>query len=112
MGNENYEYYLITGEHGTGKTTLMRLACNAVGKGVIYVDVPDEVEKFGKMAASALKYDFSKHITVWNTIRQKILGMDLGISLAAVPLIMNKINLQRAILERTGAKLEESCWRQ
>jgi len=32
-------YYMVCGEHGTGKTTLTRIASSEVGHGVIYVDV-------------------------------------------------------------------------
>lgn len=42
----NSFYFLITGEHGTGKTTAVLVVCNEVKKGILYVDVPDEVIKY------------------------------------------------------------------
>ncbi|CAG8484986.1 1072_t:CDS:1 [Scutellospora calospora] len=38
-------YYVICGEHGTGKTTLTRIEATNVGKGVIYVDILRTWEK-------------------------------------------------------------------
>ncbi|RIA84237.1 P-loop containing nucleoside triphosphate hydrolase protein [Glomus cerebriforme] len=51
--HKNHSYYhLICGEHGTGKTTLARVASSEVGRGVIYVDIPADLsdldEAFGK----------------------------------------------------------------
>jgi hypothetical protein len=41
---EDYLYPLIIGEHGTGKTSLIKLTINDMGKnepkGVVYVDIP------------------------------------------------------------------------
>ena len=40
-------YYVVTGEQGTGKTTIFRKLCTDIGEGVIYVEVPEEVSDFG-----------------------------------------------------------------
>ena len=59
-------YYFIYGEHGIGKSTLIRLASNKAGeqqdnekseqggKGIIYVDIPDDPEDFGKAFGKAI----------------------------------------------------------
>ncbi|RHZ77682.1 hypothetical protein Glove_174g105 [Diversispora epigaea] len=52
--NQSY-YYLICGEHGTGKTTLFRTASSNVDLGVVYVDVPARVEDLGKLLILRLK---------------------------------------------------------
>ena len=39
-------YHLICGEHGTGKTILIKIAAREVGCGIVYVDVPFDVEDF------------------------------------------------------------------
>ena len=51
-------YYTICGEHGTGKTTMVRIASREVGRGVIYVDVPPDVKKFGKAFGRAINFAF------------------------------------------------------
>lgn len=65
---------LVTGEHGTGKTTSIRLACNKVKKGVIYVEVPNDANKFPNKLAKALNLDYSPLIGLRSFITKKILG--------------------------------------
>ncbi|CAF3402484.1 unnamed protein product [Rotaria sp. Silwood1] len=55
-------YYIVLGEHGVGKSTLIRQAARIVGRGVIYVDVPSNVKKFGVAFAHAINFDFKEHI--------------------------------------------------
>ena len=59
-------YHFIYGEKGIGKSTLIRLASNKAGeqqnnekseqggKGIIYVDIPDDPEDFGKAFGKAI----------------------------------------------------------
>jgi ATPase family associated with various cellular activities (AAA) len=54
-------YYVISGEHGTGKTSMIKKVCNEIGSGVIYVDVPDDVNDFEKAFASATGFDFREN---------------------------------------------------
>jgi hypothetical protein len=53
----NYRFYhAIVGEHGTGKTTVVKQAAREVGKGVIYVDVPENVENFAENLGNAFRW--------------------------------------------------------
>ncbi|CAG8667676.1 13317_t:CDS:2, partial [Acaulospora morrowiae] len=63
-------YHMVCGEHGTGKTTLTRIASREVGQGVIYVDIPADIEDFGKAFGRALNFAFEEHIS-WT---RKVLG--------------------------------------
>jgi predicted NACHT family NTPase len=54
-------YFVVVGEHGTGKSTIMKAACSNVGAGVIYVDVPENVRKFGLVDAFAHAIGFKFH---------------------------------------------------
>ena len=40
----NTTYALIAESHGVGKTTAVLTAASRIGKGIIYADVPPEVE--------------------------------------------------------------------
>ena len=67
-------YYVVCGEHGTGKTTLTRIASREVGQGVIYVEVPPDakdIEQFGIAFGKSLNFTFEEHIS----FIKKILGL-------------------------------------
>ncbi|GES86142.1 P-loop containing nucleoside triphosphate hydrolase protein [Rhizophagus clarus] len=53
-------YYLICGEHGTGKTTLTRIASSEVGCGVIYVDIPANLNELGGAFGNAINFALEK----------------------------------------------------
>ncbi|RUP46594.1 hypothetical protein BC936DRAFT_146753 [Jimgerdemannia flammicorona] len=65
----------FVGEHGTGKTTLVKMAANEVGRGVIYVSVPPKVEKLGDVFATAIGWPFEEHITFSAALARKLLGI-------------------------------------
>ncbi|CAF0962928.1 unnamed protein product [Rotaria sordida] len=67
-------YYIVVGDHGTGKTTLIRQAARQVGRGVIYVDIPYNVEKFGYAFARAINFHFKEHILLSAWIESKMFG--------------------------------------
>jgi Cdc6-like AAA superfamily ATPase len=52
--DEVNNYWVIAGEHGTGKSTTVQKVCNKIGKGIISFDVPEDVSKFGKAFAQAI----------------------------------------------------------
>ncbi|CAG8720328.1 11875_t:CDS:2, partial [Ambispora leptoticha] len=67
-------YHVVCGEHGTGKTTLTRLTARKFGQGVIYVDVPANLDEFGDEFGKALNFTFEEHISFTGQLLQKILG--------------------------------------
>ncbi|UJR28116.1 hypothetical protein I4U23_009371 [Adineta vaga] len=67
-------YYILLGEHGVGKSTLIRQAARKVGSGVVYVDVPPNVEKFGFAFARAIRFNFKDHIRLSTWIESKMFG--------------------------------------
>ncbi|CAF0805144.1 unnamed protein product [Adineta steineri] len=67
-------YYIVLGEHGVGKSTLIRQAARNVGRGVIYVDVPSNVDKFGFAFARAIRFNFKEHIRLSTWIESKMFG--------------------------------------
>ena len=52
VDEEGSSYYVISGEHGTGKTTMIKKVAQEIGGGVIYVNVPGKVEKFDEAFAT------------------------------------------------------------
>ena len=54
-------YWVVSGEHDTGKTTTVQKVCNEIGKGIIYVDVPTNVEYFKDALANAIGLNHRRH---------------------------------------------------
>ncbi|RIA81229.1 P-loop containing nucleoside triphosphate hydrolase protein [Glomus cerebriforme] len=83
-------YHMVCGEHGTGKTTLIRMASREVGQvkgknnkviqdggmGVIYVDIPanPNLNKLGDAFEKALNFTFEEHISYTKHLLRKIFG--------------------------------------
>ena len=75
-------YYVIYGEYGIGKTTLIKIASREVGQnkkkgiqgghGVIYVDIPADIEAFGEAFGKALNFTFEECFSV--KLGKKLLG--------------------------------------
>ncbi|CAG8633024.1 4986_t:CDS:2, partial [Paraglomus brasilianum] len=65
-------YHVIVGNHGTGKTTVVRQCARDVGKGVIYVDVPPVLDNFVNNLADAI--GFKEHVSITESLKRKILG--------------------------------------
>ncbi|RUS14985.1 P-loop containing nucleoside triphosphate hydrolase protein [Endogone sp. FLAS-F59071] len=73
-------YRTIVGEHGTGKTTIIKDAATKVGKGVVYINIPDDLsnlENFGDAFAKAIGWSFKEHISYSAVLGQRILGISL-----------------------------------
>ncbi|KAL6052146.1 P-loop containing nucleoside triphosphate hydrolase protein [Balamuthia mandrillaris] len=77
-----YCYYLVTGEHGTGKTSIVQQAALAIQEkakrnkeptGIIYVDVNTPL-LLEMTLASALNFRFQEKINFFSHLQQKILG--------------------------------------
>lgn len=64
-------FNLVVGEHGTGKTTVVRYTCQQTGGGVIYTRVPELLPEFAHNLADAVNYDLDVHISFWNQIRSR-----------------------------------------
>ncbi|RIB22726.1 hypothetical protein C2G38_2173265 [Gigaspora rosea] len=68
-------YYVVCGEHGTGKTTLTRIASREVGQGVIYIDVPANFNEFGAAFGKVINFAFEEQISITKQLGRKILGI-------------------------------------
>lgn len=71
-------YHLITGENGTGKTTLVLEACRDIGTGCVYVDVPDKVSGFGVALGAVIHFEFNEHISFTKALQHKIFGTEMA----------------------------------
>ncbi|CAG8800842.1 22811_t:CDS:1, partial [Racocetra persica] len=71
-------YQVVSGSHGVGKSTIVCQAAKEVGRGVIYIDVPPNVTKFGDEFAKALNISFDEHISFTSALFRKIWGIPLG----------------------------------
>ncbi|CAG8791600.1 23865_t:CDS:1, partial [Gigaspora rosea] len=81
--DEDHSYYhVICGEHGTGKTTLVRMEAKNVGKGVIYVDVPPDFKDLGKSFGKAINMFFLEDISIISLLVRKffLTGRESAIS--------------------------------
>ncbi|GBB85228.1 hypothetical protein RclHR1_01180005 [Rhizophagus clarus] len=62
---------VICGEHGTGKTTLIRRAANEVGTGVIYIDIPSYINELDEAFGKAINYAFGEHVPLTIQLLEK-----------------------------------------
>jgi ABC-type polar amino acid transport system ATPase subunit len=74
--SDHSSYHVIVGNHGTGKTTVVRQCARNVGKGVIYVDVPPVLDNFIDNLANAIGYSFKEYVSFTESFKRKILGND------------------------------------
>ncbi|RHZ56129.1 hypothetical protein Glove_406g99 [Diversispora epigaea] len=65
-------YHLICGEHGTGKTTLIKIASSNIDYSVVYVDVPARIENLGVAFGKALNFAFEERISFTNQLIRKL----------------------------------------
>ncbi|CAG8518268.1 10913_t:CDS:2 [Dentiscutata heterogama] len=83
--NEDQSFYhVVCGEHGTGKTTLTRIASREAGQdkdrgiqggaGVIYVDIPPDFKDLGDAFGKAINFAFEENISFTVQLGRKILG--------------------------------------
>ena len=75
--DEVNNYWVVSGEHGTGKTTTVQTVCHEIGKGIIYVDVPDDVKDFKNSFAKAIGLTYRYHSGIWTFIHQSVYGREL-----------------------------------
>ena len=67
-------YFVVAGEHGTGKSTMMKAACSKIGGGIIYIDVPENVRKFGDVFADAIGFKFHPSTDLFEYIHGLVYG--------------------------------------
>ncbi|CAG8796315.1 12822_t:CDS:2, partial [Dentiscutata erythropus] len=72
--SDHSSYHVVVGNHGTGKTTVIRQCARDVGKEVIYVDVPPVLNRFISNLANAIGYSFMEYVFFIETFKRKILG--------------------------------------
>ncbi|KAI3655280.1 hypothetical protein MP638_006861, partial [Amoeboaphelidium occidentale] len=72
VDEEGSSYYVISGEPGTGKTTMIKKVAQEIGGGVIYVNVPEKVEKFDEAFASETGYSFRSNSGIYDFIHGMI----------------------------------------
>lgn len=72
-------YYVIYGSKGNGKTTLAKKVANEVGKGVIYVDTPYDIERFEKSFWSKLDFTFDEDVSFLLQLVQTFFGKKIRI---------------------------------
>ena len=70
--NDQSFYYTICGEHGTGKTTMVRIASREVGRGVIYIDVPPNIRDFGEEFGKAINFAFEERVSYTKQLVHKL----------------------------------------
>jgi hypothetical protein len=73
-GPRQCRYYLVVGEHGTGKTTAIMQSAREIGKGVIYVHAPPEPEEFADALAEAIGFRFEEYISYAKSLKLKLLS--------------------------------------
>jgi archaellum biogenesis ATPase FlaH len=101
-------YFIINGEHGVGKSTLLKEACKIYRSGVIYVSVDFDVKTFGRKFGHAVGFNFDEDVTplvllyktigVTNRLELKI-DEPIGSFFRMAPFL---INAARAYKENNG----------
>jgi hypothetical protein len=65
-------YYLVCGEHGTGKTVLTKIASNEIGCGVIYINIPASFNELGEAFGEAINFAFGERISFTGQLMRKL----------------------------------------
>ncbi|CAB4407669.1 unnamed protein product [Rhizophagus irregularis] len=71
----------VCGEHGTGKTTLVRIASKEVGSGVIYIDVPSNVKDFGEAFGKAINFAFEERVSFTKQLIRKLGSINTNLTI-------------------------------
>ncbi|CAG8564621.1 35727_t:CDS:2 [Gigaspora margarita] len=70
-------YHVVTGEHGSGKTTMSVIAAQKIGQGVIYVNIKGNIKDLkdlGKVLGKAI--NFKESVSLMGHLTRKIIGLD------------------------------------
>jgi KaiC/GvpD/RAD55 family RecA-like ATPase len=93
VGNEAKpgSFNLITGEHGTGKSTIVKHCCKEVGSGVLYVLVPSDPALFADKIGKTINYDF-QHVSFWSQLRSKYFEKENRVSKSELNVVLDAIS--------------------
>jgi Cdc6-like AAA superfamily ATPase len=67
-GDDAGNYFLLVGEHGTGKTSLVQRLVENSTSGMIYVSCPKDANDFGKSFANAILYSTIYNPPLWRKV--------------------------------------------
>lgn len=106
-------YVIISGEHGTGKTIAVMKTCHAIGRGVIYINAPEDPEFFSLALKTATKYS-DTNIGFIRLLQQQLFGnlidkreytQKAGTKLFKLTLILKQIQMIGILLWRNSKKM-------
>lgn len=81
------KYGLVSGNHGTGKTTAVRNTADEIGSGVVYFEVPAEVEAgFAEELGKTIGFTFDENLSGWVALKSRFLGQELPVDVAPTTL--------------------------
>jgi len=84
-------FNLVTGEHGTGKSTIVKYCCKEVGSGVLYILVPSNPNLFSDQLTKLINYDF-QHVTFWSQVRSKYFGKEIRSPKSELDVVLSAIS--------------------
>lgn len=73
---EVLSFFVVVGENGSGKTTAAQKICHEVGKGVVYINVPESLELFAEAFAKATGYIHRQNNGIPDWIHKLVYGND------------------------------------
>ncbi|DBB09593.1 hypothetical protein WJX82_008458 [Trebouxia sp. C0006] len=92
-------YYVVTGAHGRGKSTLLREMCLRRGKkGMGYIEVEPHPKDFGNSLGAALDFNFQEHMGMLN----QLVGL-----MGALP--VHKEDSPQMTFKRAASALQEAA---
>ena len=69
-------YWIVCGEHGTGKTTTVQKVCQEIGKGIIYVNVPEDAKDFQDAFVNAIGLTHRHNGGILTFVHQSVYGRE------------------------------------
>ena len=69
-------FWILCGEHGIGKTSSVQKICKDIGKGIVYVNVPENINVFDLAFAEAIGFKNVHHGGIAKFIDENIYGRE------------------------------------
>jgi hypothetical protein len=69
-------FYVVVGENGTGKTSAVQKVCEEIGNGIIYIDIPENMDRLAQTFANATGYVDRHHGGLANWIHSQVYGQE------------------------------------